>query len=361
MSTPPRVLVIGAGIAGLTAANVLADHGVEVDLVERRPAAGGHAARLACKATRSCVACGACIVCAAVETASHHPRIRLHLSSRAENVRAQPRGFAYRRASKTASAAGTADAVLITTGFDVFDPRDKPYGYRVYPDVIRNLELETMLRSSAGVVKPSDGTPPARVAFLQCVGSRDRKLGHPWCSEFCCGASVRAAMRVKAARPATEITVFYIDIQSFGRDFQSAWDDYRRNLRFIRGVPAEAFQENPAGIRLAWLDLESHRACEERFDLVVLAAGMVPPAELPETIAGLGLQPTATGFLPATGLPGVFAAGAVRGPKTIPASVADACHAAARVLAHVRRDGVLAADDRPGSTPAPRQTIFRHP
>jgi heterodisulfide reductase subunit A2 len=358
MTAPPRVLVIGAGIGGLTAANVLADHGVEVDLIERRPTPGGHTARLACKATGHCVACGACLVYAALAAATDHPRIRLHLSSRAEAVRATGTGFAYQVASHTPAEEAAADAVLLTAGFDVFDPRDKPYGWGVYPDVVTNLELETMLRSPDGVAKPSDGLPPARVAFLQCVGSRDRKLGHPWCSAFCCGASVRSALRIKADRPETDLTVFYIDIQSFGRDFDATWAESRQKLRFIRGVPAEAFQDGTAGIRLSYLDLELRRACDEHFDLVVLAAGMVPPAGLGAAVAGLGLQPTATGFLPATGAPGVFAAGAVRGPMTIAETIADARHAAARVLLHLNRDVSLPAAGRPGESRVPRQVIF---
>ena len=358
MTAPPRVLVIGAGIGGLTAANVLADHGLEVDLVERAPAPGGHAARLACKATDRCVRCGACLVTAAIEVATDHPRIRLHLSSRAEAVRATDAGFTYRLVSETAAAEAAADAVLIAAGFDLFDPRDKPYGFGLYPDVVTNLQVEALLRSPGGVVKPSDGTPPARVAFLQCVGSRDRKLDHLWCSTFCCGASVRAAARIKAARPETEITVFYIDIQSFSRDFESAWSEYRRSLRFVRGVPAEAFQDGSAGIRLAWLELESRQAREETFDLVVLACGMVPAAGLAEAAAGFGLRPEATGFLPAAGAPGVFAAGAVRGPMTIPETIADARHAAARLLSHLNRDAALQAAERPGRSAATRRTTF---
>jgi heterodisulfide reductase subunit A len=359
MTAPSRVLVIGAGIAGLTAANVLADRGVEVDLVERRPNAGGHAARLACKATARCVACGACRVCAAMEAAVRHPRIRLRCSSRVEAIRAAGREFTYRVLPDASPVAVAADAVVLAAGFDVFDPRDKPYGYGIYPAVVTNLELEAMLRTPAGVVTP-DGVPPGRVAFLQCVGSRDRTLGHLWCSAFCCGASVRAALRIKAARPETDIAVFYIDIQSFGRDFESAWDGYRRSLRFIRGVPAEGFQEG-ASIRLSWLDLETRRACDERFDLVVLAAGMVPPAGLSAAAAGLGLEPAATGFLPETGIPGVFAAGAVRGPMTIPAAIADARHAAARVLRHLNREVLAPEGDHPDRSPVTRSVIVPAP
>lgn len=358
MPPPARALVIGAGIGGLTAATILADHGVEVDLVEREPVAGGHAARLTCKAIERCVRCGACLVSAALETATGHPRIRLRLSSRVEAVRPTGGGFSYRVVTPTAAEGATADAVLIAAGFEVFDPRDKPYGFGLYPDVVTNLQLETLLRSPGGVVRPSDGAAPNRIAFLQCVGSRDQALGRLWCSAFCCGASVRAAMQIRAARPETEITIFYIDIQSFGRDFESAWGEYRRSLRFVRGVPAEAFREETAGIRLAWLDLESRKACEERFDLVVLACGMAPSAGLAKTAGGLGLGAEAGGFLAAAGVPGVFAAGAVRGPRTIAETVADARDAAARLLAFLKVDLSTPAAESAARTAATRSTVF---
>jgi heterodisulfide reductase subunit A len=354
----PRVLVIGAGVGGLTAAGVLADRGVEVDLVERAPTAGGHAARLACKATASCVKCGACLVCGLIEAAAHHPRIRLHLSSRAEGLRPVAQRFAYHVESAAAPVSGEADAVVLAAGFDLFDAREKPYGLGVFPDVVTNLDLEGMLRSTSGVVRPSDGRAPSRIAFLQCVGSRDRTPGHPWCSAYCCGASVRAALRICAARPETELAIFYIDLQSFDRHPGPGPAEYPRTLRFIRGVPAEAFREDSGRLRLAYVDLESHRACEEAFDLVVLACGMRPPAGLAEAVAGLGLQPAATGFLPEIGPPGVFAAGAVRGPMTIPAAVADARHTAARVLAYFKRDP--SAVDRPGESLVPGRLIFPH-
>lgn len=344
-----RALVIGAGVSGLSAAAVLADHNVTVDVVERRPAAGGHAAHLACKATAACVKCGACLAVPLVESAAGHPRIRLHLSSRVDRLGPAAGGFAYRVVPSQADPIdGRADAVVLAAGFEPFDPRDLPYGRGVYPDVVTNVEVEAMLRSPAGVVKPSDGTAPARIAFLQCVGSRNRVQGRPWCSTFCCGASVRAAGRIKSANPQADITVFYIDLQSFGRDFENAAAEHRRTLRFVRGVPAEALQDGSGGIRLAWLDPESRRPCEERFDLVVLACGMGPPPGLAETVAGLGLQPA--GFLSEVAVTGVFAAGAVRGPMTIPSAIADGRRAAAEALAFLNLGVPVPASAGPTAT-----------
>jgi heterodisulfide reductase subunit A len=347
-----RVLVIGGGIGGLTAARTLAAFGIRVDLVERDPALGGHAGRLSCKATERCVKCGACLVSEALTAVGSDPRITVYTDSRAEAARASSSGFSFtiRRCSAPAAAtpgppagdfAGEADAVVFSTGFGVFDPKDKAYGHGRFPNVITNLELEEMLRSGGAAVKPSDGTAPGRVAFIQCVGSRDAKIGHLWCSTFCCGAALRAARKIRAAQPATEITLFFIDIQTFGRDFDAFYAQCRQEMRFVRAVPGEAFQTADGRIRLAYIEDGSRRSAEEIFDLVVLSTGMQPPDGLKAAAAGVGLPLTPFGFAAATAEPGVFAAGAVRGPMNIAQTIADARHTADQVLTFLGRGGQL--------------------
>ena len=90
------------------------------------------------------------------------------------------------------------DALVFATGFKPFDPRDKPYGYGIFKNVVTNLDLEKMLRKTGRLERPSDGAAPARMAFIQCVGSRDAKLGHLWCSKVCCGSALRMARLLKA-------------------------------------------------------------------------------------------------------------------------------------------------------------------
>jgi heterodisulfide reductase subunit A len=363
--TDHRVLIIGAGIAGLSAANTLALFGVWVDLVERREVLGGHAAQFACKATDRCVHCGACLVTEAVSAATSDPRIAIHTASRVDAYRISSARFEFRIVptasatsgdgrtparpeAATAPSTAAADAVVLATGFDVFDPQVKAYGHGILPNVITNLELEQRLRAEGKLSRPSDGAAPRRVAFIQCVGSRDAKLGHLWCSHFCCAAALRAAKRIKALRPETEISVFYIDIQSFGRDFESFYRQCRQELRFIRAIPSEAFEVEDAGIRLTFSENALHASVEEVFDLVVLSTGMVPVAGL-GTIAGrLELRLAPSGYAADAATNGVFTAGAVRGPMTIADSVADARAAAARVLAFLGRHRGL-----PAQRPAP--------
>ena len=366
-----RVLVIGAGISGLTAARTLALFGVQVDLVARRTTLGGHAAQFACKATDRCAKCGACLVTEAIAAAEADPRIRVHLGSRVAEFRRKAQRFEFTIEPSPAPPAGdgrtsqpdrgaappvaaNADAVVLAAGFDVFDPKDKAYGYKVFPNVITLLELEQTLRRQGTLKRPSDGSAPQRIAFVQCVGSRDAKLGHLWCSRFCCGAALRTARRIKATQPQTEITVFYIDIQSFGRDFEDVYARCRQDLRFVRTIPSEAFAVEAGGVRLIYTEGSLHPVTEAVFDLVVLSTGMMPPAGLPELTGSLGSALADSGFASDGAESGVFPTGAVRGPMSIADSMADAREAAARTLAFLGRrlspvDGDLAAPRRPCS------------
>lgn len=349
-----RVLVIGGGIAGLAAARTLALFGVHVDLVERRAELGGHAAQFACKATDRCVKCGACLVTETLAAATSNPHIAIHTQSRVGRFRpaSGPFDITIERERPDSPGGGpppetgqgaipsftvAADAVVLAAGFDVFDPKDKAYGYGVFRNVITNLELERRLRVHGRLTRPSDGQPPQRVAYIQCVGSRDAKLGHLWCSRFCCGAALRSARRIQALQPQTEMTVFYIDLQSVGRDFEPFYRQCRQELRLIRAIPGDAFALPDETIRLVYTEGALHPSTEAVFDLVVLSTGMVPPAGLGELAGRLGLSLAANGYALRDAGPGIFAAGAVRGPMGIADSLADARDAAARVLAFLGR------------------------
>lgn len=349
--SPPRVLVLGGGVAGLTAAAVFARAGLCVSLVERANRLGGHAARLSCKATDRCVHCGACLLEPALQAVRTSPRVTVHLGSLAR-IRREGDAFAF--AIHPACADGPsatpprkAAAVFLATGFSVFNPLRKALGYGVFENVITNLELEDRLRSGGGLRRPSDGRLPARVAFIQCVGSRDAQIGHLWCSTFCCAAALRSARKIRHLHPQTAVTVFFIDLQSVGRDPDAFLSECRRSLRLIRAVPGEALGAEDGGVRLAWFDDAGRRGIEETFDLVVLSAGMQPPADLAETASSLGLPLDPLGWAEEEG-PRVFAAGAVRRPMTIAETIADSRGAALRLFRSLGR-----AVPRVSAAPAP--------
>ena len=267
--TDKHVIVIGGGVAGLSAALQLARFNILVDVIEQSYFMGGTQFALP----------------------------------------ARPR----------------TDAVIVATGFTPYHPDNKPYGYRRFKNVVTNLELEEMLRDNGRVIKTSDIRDVRKIAFIQCAGSRDARLNHLWCSRVCCGSSLRMARLIQSRQPDTAITVFYIDIQTFGKDFESYYASARKDIQFQRAIPGDIFQLEDGRLRMAFLDGSSLAAKEENFDLVVLAIGLCPPLPIPDTDSALGIGLSEDGFiaLPESGN-GVFAAGTATGPMSIAESVASA-------------------------------------
>lgn len=235
-------------------------------------------------------------------------------------------------------------AIIVATGYDLFDARKKEeYGYSVHENVITGLMLERLLSASgptAGhVVRPSDGKMPRKVAFLQCVGSRDEKTGNLYCSRICCMYATKEAQLIKEHVPEVEITIFYMDIRAFGKGFE---EFYRRaekeyNVRYVKGRVAEIL-ENPVNKNLLIRaeNVESGELVEEEVDMVVLSTGIVPAATdgmekmLPIPVGDDGFLVTAHPKVDpvTTCVKGLFIAGAAEGPKDIPDSVIQASAAA---------------------------------
>jgi heterodisulfide reductase subunit A len=223
-----------------------------------------------------------------------------------------------------------ANAVILATGFTPFNPVSKPYGYGKFKNVITNLEMERMLRTEGRALKPSNGVEAGSIAFIQCVGSRDAKLNHLWCSKVCCGSALRMAGLVKARQPETQVTFFYMDVQTFGRDFDEFYAKIRKDVRLIRAIPGDIYPATDDQLRVTFLDNASSETLQEEFDLVVLSVGMTPCQGIQETTAALKLQLVETGFVEQaakgglTSEKGIFTAGAVTGPMSIPESIASA-------------------------------------
>jgi heterodisulfide reductase subunit A len=223
-----------------------------------------------------------------------------------------------------------ADAVVAATGFTPFHPGNKPYGYGRFADVVTNLELEGMLRASHLPACPSDGRIPEKIAFIQCVGSRDATLNHLWCSKVCCGSAARMARLIKARRPETDITLFYIDIQTFGRDFDTVYPDLRQTVRMKRVIPADIFETEDRHLAVSYFDNEADKGSEEVFDMVILSVGLTPGNSTAALAKMLAIPLAETGFAGGAafsapdGSEGVFTAGTARGPMSIAEAIADA-------------------------------------
>lgn len=235
-------------------------------------------------------------------------------------------------------------ALVLAPGFDAYDPGSKSeYGYRRYPNVLTALEYERMLSASGptgGEVKrPSDGAHPHRVAFIQCVGSRDQK--HAYCSTVCCIYANKQAMLTIDHVPDSKPEVFLMDMRAQGKGFDAFYQRaVDRGVTFIRSRPSR-IKEDPLtkDLLITWED-ENGKLHESRYDLVVLSIGLEPARKGQKAAEKLGIALNRHGFCQLqefdpleTTHRGVYVVGPFSEPKDIPDSVAQGSAAAARVMA----------------------------
>jgi heterodisulfide reductase subunit A len=229
-------------------------------------------------------------------------------------------------------------AVIVATGYVPFDAKKKPeYGYGVYRNVITNFELERLLSASGPTFGNLNIKKDARIAFIQCVGSRDEKTNR-YCSGVCCMESLKNASIIKSRYPETEITIFYTDIRTPGRMYE---EYYKRvmlsGVRFIRGGVGRIWEDDGKLI-LRYEDTLNDIVRDDEFDLVVLAIGMEGNTELSSVI---GIQSGEDGFYEVahpklkpteTDIRGIYVAGAAIGPSDIQGSIASAGLAASKAM-----------------------------
>lgn len=334
----PTVLIVGGGPAGLSAALHLDAQGIRAVVVDRQDRPGGSAADFTCKASPECVRCGACMVA----DRSYRLRQSSGISWMAPAVVTGCRrngGFHVDIHEANGDMDLKADAVILATGFTPFDPSEKPYGYRKGSNgnVITHLELEGMLHGQGKVRRPSDGALPEAIAFIQCVGSRDLVLGRPWCSCVCCGSALRMAKRIQQENPSVKTTFFYIDVQTFSRNFDAVYADFKKNIRMVRAIPGDVVKTADDRLRVGYFDPVERRYTEEIFDMTVLSVGMGPNPDTPELARIFGVLPDRFGFLGKTP-DGVFVAGSAVQPMGISDSMAGGAAAAQSALEYLAKN-----------------------
>jgi heterodisulfide reductase subunit A len=243
-------------------------------------------------------------------------------------------------------------AIVVATGFDIFDCSMIPqYGYRQFKNVITAMELERLLCASGPtgghLLRPSDGKIPRSIAFIQCVGSRDRRdwIGHPYCSSICCKYAVKDAVLIKEHAPNSLVTIFYIDMRAFGKGFQEFVNRAKSEfgVEFIRSNPGELKEDSTTeNLTISFEDPVTRTVQNVSFDLVVLSPALIASAGMKELARMLGTELDNYGFLKLidsikkpldTTVPGIFAAGYCLGPKTgdIPDSITQGSATAARI------------------------------
>ena len=238
-----------------------------------------------------------------------------------------------------------AGAVILATGTRAYDPSGLDfYGYDRSPDVLTSLEFERILSASGPfqghVQRPSDLRLPKKIAFLQCVGSRDiNHCDHSYCSSVCCMYAIKQTIIAKEhAGKDLECAVFYMDMRTHGKEFERYYNSARDNhgVRFVKSRVHTIETVTETGeLRLRYTD-GSGAMRVENFDMVVLSVGLEVSPEVVEMARRLDIDLTdshfaRTGaFTPVdTSRKGIFVCGAFQGPKDIPQSVVDASAAAA--------------------------------
>jgi len=237
-------------------------------------------------------------------------------------------------------------AIVLTPGIEEFNPEAKgEYGFNRYSNVITSVQFERML-SAAGpysghVIRRDDGNPAKRIAWIQCVGSRDSKCGNDYCSSICCMATTKQAMIASEHLEGLDATIFNMDIRAHGKDFDQYYERARamNNINYIKSIPSRIIQMPLTNdLRLGFND-PAKGYTEKKFDLVVLAVGLDPKATVTQSIQKLGISTNEYGFCKTdrlypliTSKPGVFVGGAFQEPKDIPETVMQSSAAASMAM-----------------------------
>jgi heterodisulfide reductase subunit A len=241
-------------------------------------------------------------------------------------------------------------AVILAPGFGRISKKLlSRYGYSVCPDVLTGMEFERLTSASGPtlghIIRPSDGNHPKRIAFLQCIGSRDTSSGNGYCSSVCCMYAIKEATVAKEHDPDLDITIFYMDMRTQGKEFDAA--RLRAKEKGIRFVLSRVggIQAKTKGIEIAYVSEEGAHLWE-MFDMVVLPEGLESPQDADSLAKATGVGLNHYDFCSTrhvspleTTRSGIFVAGAFQGPKDVPECVTDASGAAAlvaEVLTEVR-------------------------
>jgi heterodisulfide reductase subunit A len=238
-------------------------------------------------------------------------------------------------------------SVVLAPGFTPFKPSDfETYRYADAKDVITALEFERYLGATGPtmghVIRPSDHSDPKKMAFLQCVGSRDiNRADNGYCSSVCCMYAIKEALIAKEhAGGALDVTVFYMDIRTFGKDFERYYEKAKAaGIKFVRSRVHTVQPEPQNGVMIHYIT-DGGVSTQEFFDVAVLSHGLVITGETKKLAAELELETdqynfakTSTFSPVALSRPGFYACGVFTGPKDIPTSVMEASAAAAAATA----------------------------
>jgi len=244
--------------------------------------------------------------------------------------------------------------VVVATGFNMFDPKKMPrYGYGEYKNVITALQMERQLaptRPFNTILRPSDGKMPDRLAYVLCVGSRDATVGNPICSQICCMYSIKQAQLLMGALPMADVSIYYINIRSFGKGFEEFYEQAKgMGVNFVKGKIGRITAKENGNLILRYEDINTGRLTETEHDMVILANGVLPNRDVDGMFGKDKLaldrfnfvdQPDALVSPAKTNMPGVFVAGTATGPMDIPDSILSAGSASSEAISFLQMNKI---------------------
>jgi len=239
--------------------------------------------------------------------------------------------------------------VVLATGFNLFDPLKIPrYGYGKFKNVLTAMQMEREIaptRPFNTVLRPGDGKVPDKIAYVLCAGSRDASVGNPICSQICCMYSIKQAQLLMGALPMADVTIYYINIRSFGKGFEEFYQQAKgMGVNFVKGKVAKISEKENGNLMLRYEDINEGKLLEAEHDLVILSVGVLPNEGVSRLFENKKLHLDPFSFVgqsdllasPAkTSIDGVFVAGTATGPMDIPDSILSAGAASSEAISYL--------------------------
>ena len=348
-----NILIIGGGPTGLEAAKGIADLGYKAILVEMRDMLGGTPEASGYAALTPDMRDAGEAMQEMRDAVENNPNVEIMLNTEVIGSTGSTGDFKVSANKGGKDITIEAGAVIIATGFTHFDPgrETQKYGYYEHDDVVTLVDAEKLLKSG-NFVRPSTGEKPKRVAFIQCVGSRDRQIGNEYCSKVCCGISSKQAIEIRELLPDCKVFIFYIDMRMYGYwENEIYWPAQEKHkVNYIKGMATEIIKKGDTLI-VKGEDTTMRRPMEVPMDMVVLAVGMEPSAGTIAVADIFDVHKNKYNFIEtiggalntvSTNTEGVFAAGACTGPSDLEDCISAAGAAAMKSIAAVRRVAVPA-------------------
>ena len=239
--------------------------------------------------------------------------------------------------------------VILATGFNLFDTtKITRYGSGKLKNVLTSMQMEREIaptRPYNTILRPSDGKVPDRIAYVLCTGSRDDSVGNPICSQVCCMYSMKQAQLLMGALPMADVTIYYIDIRSFGKGFEEFYQQAKdMGVNFVKGKIGKISEKENGNLILRYEDIAEGVVAEAEHDLVILSAGVLPNGGIDKMFDNEKLELDSYNFIkqkdilasPAkTSIDGVFVAGMASAPMDIPDSILSAGSASSEAISYL--------------------------